>query len=518
MAFNIGVACVDWQPPKRTALVAISATGRRTRYAFGDLARLSNCFANGLLGLGLVRRDRVAVILPQGIEALVAALGSLKAGLIVVPMSSQLGIDALAYRLGDSQAHVIVTDSTGFAKLTRMTGTLNSVRRVLLVDRDAGDYPVASFWRLVDQGSTRAPRVATSAEDPAILLYTSGTTGNAKGVLHAHRVLIGQLPGLRLGFDLAPKVGDIFWTPADWSWIACTILGLLFLGVGVVAAPQTKFDPEAALHLLSLCHVRLAFLTPTALRMMRDAPIPSRLSLRCILTGGEPATMDLFDWCNQRLQTNLCEAYGQTEADLLIGNCPSVWPRRPGSMGLSYPGHIFRVVNDAGQDVPFGAVGELMLKAPDPAMLLQYWNHPDATIEKFSGDWLRTGDLVTADDAGYFWFHQRADNMIKSAGYRIGPDEIENCLLQHYTVSACAVVGAPDELRGHVVKAYIVLKSGVIASAAVEAELKQHVKTRLAAHEYPRLIEFVNELPQTPSGKVDLALLRLHAAGVSSFN
>jgi acetyl-CoA synthetase len=305
------------------------------------------------------------------------------------------------------------------------------------------------------------------------------------------------------------------WTPADWAWIGGLVNTLLLAwlhGVPMIGTPRRGFDPEWALRLLAQHGVRNTFLFTTALRMMLQCPIPPGIHLRSVVTGGEPQDVSLLEDARAAFGLTFNESYGQTEADFVVGQCASRWPVRPGSMGRAFPGHDVQVIGSDGKPAKPGEPAEVMVRAPDPTILLEYWNRPEATREKFQDTWLRTGDLARVDEKGYFWFESRIDDVIKSAGYRIGPNEIEESLLRHRAVANTAVVGAPDAVRGQVVKAFVQLRDGFDPSPEQEAQLKAHVKQNLAAYQYPRLIEFVESLPLTSSGKVDRGALRRRAA------
>lgn len=514
--FNIGTACTDALPADRLALIDLSDDHAK-RYTFGELAQLTNRVANVLCGVGLERGDRVAVVLPQIPATALAHIGAFKARLISVPLSSLFGADALQYRLADSAARAVVTDAEGMRRIAALDG-LPDLRWIFVTDGAAASADPRSidFWRAVGAASPRFVAAPNSAEEPCMIIYTSGTTGPPKGVLHAHRVLFGQASGFRACHEFTPQRGDLMWTPADWAWIGGLVNTLLLSwlhGVSMIAAPRRGFDPEWALDLLARHSVRNTFLPTTALRMMLQCRVPPGIRLRSLVTGGEPQEVGLLEDAQAKFGITFNESYGQTEADFVIGQCASRWPVRPGSMGLPYPGHDVQVFDPNGVRAAVGVAGEVMVRAPDPTMLLEYWNRPDATRDKFHGSWLRTGDLARVDDEGYFWFEARIDDVIKSAGYRIGPDEIEECLLTHEAVANTAVVGAPDPMRGQVVKAYVQLRPGFDPSANLKARLRAHVKEHLAAYQYPRLIEFAEALPLTPSGKVDRGSLRRHAAG-----
>ena len=493
---NIGVLCSDAQPARRLALIHLSDGGRRT-LTFGELARQSNRMANVYADLGLRPGDRVAVVLPQGPETAIAHVGAYKAGLIAMPLATRFGVDALRFRLSDSGARVAITDRETATRLESA-----SLERVVLVEE---------LDSLLGAASERFRSVDSSAEDPVLLIYTSGTTGPPKGVLHAHRVLIGQAPGFRLAHELLPQPGDLMWTPADWAWIGGLVNTLLLTwahGVPMVSAPRRTFDPEWALDLMAREGVRNVFMPTTALRMLRGFRVPRALRLRSLMSGGEAQELELVEATRSAFGLPTNESYGQTEADFVIGHCASRWPPRPGSMGLPYPGHEVALQDEEGGSVADGEVGEVVVRGPDPTFLLEYWRRPDATAAKFRGAWLRTGDLARRDQDGYFWFESRADDVIKSAGYRIGPSEVEECLLRHPAVAGAAVIGVPDPVRGQAVKAFLMLRPGFSPSPGLEDSLRQLVKSRLAAYQQPRLFEFLDELPLTTSGKVDRGRLR----------
>jgi acetyl-CoA synthetase len=513
--FNIGVACTDLHPSHRPAVIHVPSAGEPRTYTFGELSRLTNRVAHVLSGLGLERGDRVGVVLPQIPEAALAHLGAFKTGMVSVPLSALFGTDALQYRLSDSAAKVVVTNAEGLERLEELTD-LPDLRKVLVVDGEPLPGPrVDSFWRLLDEASDSPVDTTTSAEDPCLIIYTSGTTGPPRGVLHGHRVVIGQVPGFRLCHEMIPQDGDLMWTPADWAWIGGlvnTLLLTLMHGVPIIAAPRRGFDPEWALDLMVSQGVRNTFMPTTALRMIVDGPVAHKPQLRSMLAGGEAQEAGLLEAVQAAFGITFNESYGQTEADFVVGQCASRWPVRSGSMGRAYPGHNVQIANSDGDLVEDGELGEVVIEGPNPTMLLEYWNRPDATRDKFRGSWLHTGDLARIDEEDYFWFASRADQVIKSAGYRIGPGEIEQCLIRHDDVASSAVVGAPDPVRGEVVMAYVQLRQGVQPSPELESQLRAHVKRRLAAYEYPRLLEFVESLPLTATGKVNRGLLREQAA------
>jgi acetyl-CoA synthetase len=501
--FNIGTACADDQVASTLALVEIAPSGQTREHTFGEVAELSNRFAHGLASLGVTAGDRVGIVLPQGLETGVAHLAVYKLGGIAVPLSGLFGPDALRYRLGDSGARAVITDSRGLERVAEVAADLAGPEVIVAGEQVA--RPHRSFHDLVRGGAASFPAADTTPDTPALLIYTSGTTGPPKGALHGHRVLHGHLPGYELMYDFFPQTGDRMWTPADWAWIGGLLDALLpswFHGVPIVAAARGGFDPEWAVRLMADHRVRNAFIPPTALKLMRQAGVRHGSGLRSVMSGGEPLGEEMLAWARDHLGVVVNEIFGQTEANLVVGNSHGVWDVRPGSMGRPYPGHDVVVLAADGRPAPPGAVGDIAVRAPDPVMFLEYWNRPDATRDKFRGEWLVTGDLGRVDEDGYLWFSSRADDVINSAGYRIGPAEIEECLLGHRAVAMAAAVGVPDEVRGQVVKAFIKLAEGHQPSPQLEGEIAALVRSRLAAYEYPRRFEFVEELPLTTTGKI----------------
>jgi acetyl-CoA synthetase len=507
--YNIGVdICDKWAPQRnRLALIYENEKGSVEKYTFRDFKRLSNQLANGLKANGFVRRDRLGILLPQCPETAICHIAAYKIGAVAIPLFTLFGTDALAYRLSNSEAKGIVTDASNLPKIMEIWENLPHLKTVLVT---GGPKPenVLEFWEVVEKGSPDFQAIKTRADDPALIIYTSGTTGPPKGALLAHRTLLGHLPGVEFPHNFFPKKGDFFWTPADWAWIG-GLIDVLFPswhhGIPVLAHRAKKFDPEAAFHLIAKYKIRNAFMPPTALKLMRQVKDPGRrhsYRMRSIGSGGETLGQELLDWGREVMGLTINEFYGQTECNLIVGCCADIMEIRPGSMGKAIPGHRVDIVDQQGTPVKEGTVGEVAVKRPDPVMFLKYWRNPEATRKKFIGDWLLTGDLAQKDEDGYFWFKGRKDDVITSAGYRIGPSEIEDCLMKHPSVAMVAVVGSPDEIRTEIVKAFIVLNPGLEPGPEIGAQIKDFVKVRLAAHEYPREIEFVNELPMTATGKI----------------
>lgn len=494
------------------ALFYEHADGKEQTFTFGQIKSLSNRFANALLALGVSRGDRVAIILSQRAETAISHLAAYKIGAVALPLSILFGPDAVEYRLRDSGVKAVVTDNDHLPMLQAMKPVLPELQTVIGCDDEAeGEL---AFWPLLEQASDALKIVATRADDPALLIYTSGTTGPPKGALIAHRSLLGNLTGFELSQNFFPRDNDVFWTPADWAWTGGLLDGLLptwYYAKPIVAYEGGKFDPEKACHLMHKYAVTNAFIPPTALKMMRQVDNIGnrfRLGVRGIMSAGEAVGEELYRWTAEALAVKVNEMWGQTEFNYLVGNCSEIMPVRPGSMGKPYPGHTVDVIGEDGQPMRAGETGELAARSGDPVMFLGYWGNEDATREKFIGEWFCTGDVGVRDEDGYLWFVGRKDDVISSAGYRIGPGEIEDCLLKHPAVVQAAAIGSPDELRGNIVKAFIVLAKGYSPSDDLKKEIQDSVRTRLAAYEYPREIEFIDEVPMTTTGKVRRVELR----------
>ena len=508
--YNIAVDICDRHADDKSKVALIyhdEDTDAVTEYSFHQLRQLSNRLAANLRALGVQMGDRIGIVLPQRPETALTHLAAYKLGAIAIPLFCLFGPDALEYRLRDSEAKLVVVDDENLEKIVEIRSELPSLERILVVtERKIAEFDL--FDDLLAQGDDHFSPVATRVDDPALIIYTSGTTGPPKGVVHGHRVLLGHLPGFEYFSNFAPQAGDCFWTPADWAWIGGLIDILLpawHHGAPVVAHRARKFDPERAFALMEQHRIRNTFLPPTALKMMREVHDPReryRFSLRTVGSGGEALGEEVLDWAKEALDVTINEFYGQTEVNLVVGNCHEVMEIKPGSMGRAIPGHKVAVLEEDGTPTPVGNIGEIAISRPDPVMFLEYWNNPQATEEKFTGDWGRTGDLVRMDEDRYFWFTGRKDDLITSSGYRIGPVEVEESLLKHPAVSMAAVIGAPHEVRGTIVKAFVKLKPELRPSSELSSSIQEFVKSRLGAHEYPREIEFVDSLPMTATGKI----------------
>jgi len=509
--FNIAEACCDRHvdDPGRPALID-GRTGEVT--SFRSLQRQANRLANTLFGLGVRAGDRIAILLDQRVETVVAHLAAYKLAAIALPLFRLFGPDALAYRLRDSGAVALISDRAGTQAVGALSDRLPELQRLITIET-AGD-PALAWEALLEQASDRFATAPTKADDPALLIYTSGTTGPPKGALHAHRVLLGHLPGVQMSHDLMPQPGDRFWTPADWAWIGGlldVLMPSLYFGLAVVINRSERFDPERAADLMARHHVRNAFIPPTALRLMRQSgasPMHAGARLRSVASGGERLGDDVILWGQQAFGVTINEFYGQTECNMVVSSCGRLLATPSKAMGVAVPGHTVAVIDEAGAEVPSGHLGEIAVRRPDPVMFLNYWRNPEATAAKFCGEWLTTGDLGFRSEDGFLTMAGRADDVINVSGYRIGPAEIEACLTSHPAVAQAAVVGLPDAMRGERIKAFVVLAADQAPSEALTERLRAFVKTRLAAHEAPREFEYRSALPMTATGKIRRAALR----------
>ena len=543
--FNMAQACCGrWAADAATSrCVAIrehvAGRGLGQSWTFGQLQTAANRLSRVLQAQGLQRGDRVAIVLPQRFETAVAYMAVLQMGAVAMPLSMLFGPEALSFRINDSQACVAVCDESTAQALQQARSDCPGLQTLIGVGQ-AGALADLDYAQAVSSQAASFKAVSTLAEDPAVLIYTSGTTGNPKGALIPHRALIGNLTGFVCSqnwfgfdpFDASRPSKAVFWSPADWAWtggLMDALLPSLYFGRPIVAF-NGRFSPEAAFEILQSHGVTHTFLFPTALKAMMKA-VPDvkaryKLKLQAMMSAGEAVGDAVFAYVQQQMGVTVNEMFGQTEINYVVGNCTRLWPAKPGSMGKGYPGHQVAVIDEAGQLCPPGTPGEVAVNRfdvhghPDPVFFLGYWNNDKATQAKYTGHWCRTGDMAVADEDGYLWYQGRTDDMFKAAGYRIGPGEIENCLVKHPAVQNAAVVPKPDADRGAVVKAYVVLSPDWLARRPtgsgqasfddeVRRELQAHVKGLLAPYEYPKEIEFIDQLPMTTTGKVQRRVLRL---------
>jgi acetyl-CoA synthetase len=581
--FNIAeVCCGRWARQSATAKnIAIRAYdsgpegNKGLSFSYLQLQQQANRLSTVLEAQGVRRGDRVAIVMPQRFETAVAYIAVLQMGAVAMPLSMLFGPDALEYRLADGCAVAAICDADGFAALHAARANCPLLRHCLVVGHGDTGAGIAAYLGRTTQryedalqaASDRYQPVATNSDDAAVLIYTSGTTGPPKGALIPHRALIGNLSGFVasqnwFGFDTSrpstaraaarvgasqgeakpnqqkPETRSVFWSPADWAWtggLMDALLPTLYFGRPIVAY-SGRFSPELALQLMRDCGVTHSFIFPTALKaMMKAFPGGARatvrkqfhLKLQAIMSAGEAVGDAVFGYCESQLGVRPNEMFGQTEINYIVGNCGIFWPAKPGSMGRPYPGHNVKVIDEAGAECAVGEPGDVAVNRydihshADPVFFLGYWNNEAATAAKYTGNWCRTGDIATRDADGYLWYQGRSDDMFKAAGYRIGPGEVENCLVKHPAVANAAVVPKPDAARGALVKAYVVLAPDFVAARSLKpgreaqfdadlvAELQNHVKGKLAPYEYPKEIEFVDALPMTTTGKVQRRVLRL---------
>lgn len=483
--------CDDWaaRDPERVAIIDLTDGRRDVSYA--ELRRLADSLAHDLVARGVMRGDRVGVLRSQGVWTAAAHIAIWKIGAISIPLFKLFMRDALLSRVNDAEVEYIITDAEGAEMLD-------------------GQTPI--FPEEVTLTKTPFETAETTPDTPAVLIYTSGTTGSAKGAMHGHRVLTGHLPGTELPHDFLGQKGDCLWTPADWAWIGGLfniLMPGLALGVPVVAARLPKFNVEECLGIIREAGVRNIFFPPTALRMLKAAGAQID-GLRTVASGGEPLGAEMLDWGREAFGLTINEFYGQTECNLVACSCQALFDPQPGCIGRVVPGHEVAVLDEDGQ--PTRDEGDVAVKRGSASMMLEYWNRPEQTAEKFRGEWMLTGDRGIWEGE-FLRFVGREDDVITSAGYRIGPAEVEDCLLQHPAVATVGVVGKPDALRTEIVKAYVVLKPGTQASDSLAEELQSFVKDRLARYSYPREIGFLEALPMTVTGKVIRRELKARAAG-----
>jgi acetyl-CoA synthetase len=513
--FNIGrVVADDWaaRAPDRVCLEHFSPDGLHLSMTYGALAAQSSQFAHALSDLGVQRGDRVALLLPQCFETVIAHVAIYKMGAIALPLALLFGEEALEYRLKDAGASVVVTNGFGLSRLEPIRARLTGLREIVSIDGAANG--VLGFAELLDGQPTVFDAVESGPDEPALMIYTSGTTGPPKGALHGHRVLAGHIPGFQLAHEFLPQPGDKIWTPSDWAWaggLLNALLPALMLGVPVVSSPAQKFDPHMAFRIMAEMKVKNAFIPPTALRLLKAVENPRAqydLVLRSIGSAGESLGRETYEWVKAVLGIVPNEFYGQTECNFVLSSAAHLGVTKGGFIGKAVPGHEVAIIDDQGRVLPAGETGQVAVLRPDPVMFLGYWNNPEASEAKFIGDWMKTGDLGRQDEQGYVQFFGRDDDVITSSGYRIGPAEIEDCLSGHPAVRLAAVIGKPDALRTEIVKAFVVLQPGFAPGERLSADIRDWVKHRLSMHEYPREIDFVGELPLTTSGKVIRRFLR----------
>ncbi len=520
--FNIASATIDkFANTNRIALKNLKYNGEFENLSFRFIQKKSNQLANALDNLNLNKNDRVGIILGQCPETLISHISCFKSGKISIPLFNLFGIDALKFRLIDSSASAVICDKHGLEKLMKIKYELPSLKHIICTEKKESDNEILFFDDLLNRSKDEYKNVNTNSEDPALIIYTSGTTGDPKGALLPHRTLLGHIPGVEmphefLSSDLSNN--DCFWTPADWAWIGGlfdVLLPSLYFGIPVISFRSSKFDPEFTFDLMEKFEVKNTFLPPTSLKMMKSFNLyksRDKIHLRTVGSGGEALGEELLNWGKEILNVGINEFYGQTECNLTVSNNGLIMKQKLGSIGRPVPGHKVKLMKDDGTFISKSDdEGEIVVQSNSPSIFSGYWNNDKETQKKIIDGWLHTGDYATVDDEGYFYFKGRKDDLINSSGYRIGPTEIENSILSLQEVEMVAVVGVPNELRGEIIKAVIVPREKSLLknkNENLKDKIKEHVKQNLAAHEYPRLIEFVKELPLTTTGKIKRNLIR----------
>jgi len=504
--YNIALDCIDRHTSltQRPALFYEDDEGHTEKYTFGQIGALSRRFANALTGLGVGRGDVVAIHLPQRPETAIAHIGCYRVGAIALPISQLFGPDALLYRLTNSAAKVLMIQPDSVEKIEPIRSQLPDLKHVIIA---GGGHGGVAFDDFVSRASEDFTMGKANAEDPSLLMYTSGTTGDPKGVLHAARYVLGH-NGIDYSYNFL-REGDLYYSPADWAWAGGLLDGLLAIwpyGIPVLAyRSKSRFDPDVMLRLVEKYGATIGLYPPTVLKGLREVKNPRekypRLRLRCVVSGAEPVSPELARWVDEQLRVEFNQAFGQTEANYFIGNCSALEKPILEPLGKPYPGHEVAILVD-GQPVRVGETGEIAIRRDSPVVMKEYWRNPAAMNEKFAGNWCLTGDMGHVDEQGYIYFQGRNDDVIKTSGYRVGPAEVEAKIIEHPAVASCAVIGVPDERRGQSIKAFLKLLPGHQPSQTLIEEIQQHVKQRLAAHEYPRAFEFIDEFPMTVTGKI----------------
>ncbi|EFW90957.1 AMP-dependent synthetase and ligase [Haladaptatus paucihalophilus DX253] len=519
----------DWDAPERlniahevcdrhaddrgkVALYYAGKNGERETLTFWELAEESNRFAN-VLSDCIDSGDRVFSYLPRIPEHYVALIGTLKAGGVWGGVNERFGPDGIAYRLDDCDAKAVITTASNRDTIEKALEDAPSVEHVIVISDDGTGIRRSdvSYRAAMEDAEKEYETAETGGEDNALLYYTSGTTGLAKGVLHKHRWVAGVAATQRFAVDLQP--GDCYWSTGDLGWLTGPIntLGAWFWGATLFTY-EGEFDPETWAGLLDEYPISVLFSVPTAYRMLRENESvldDADLDLRHALSIGEPLSAGVVEWGEETLGVTIHDTYGQTETgNMIINNYPTM-EVRPGSMGKPLPGIEAAVVDpESGEPLDPGETGEIAQRGDYPCFFAEYWNKPEKTADCFVNNWYLSGDLGHLDEDGYVWFEGRADDVIISSGYRIGPFEVESSLGEHPAVAEAAVVPKSHRERGNIVKAYVVPSASAEPSPDLAEDIQTHVKEELSAHEYPREVEFVDELPKTVTGKIRRTELR----------
>lgn len=513
--FNIAdYVCDRWAEDKsRVAFFAEEADGTERTITFWEVRNASNQMANYLVDQGIEPGDRIGVMSPQKPETVMATLAIWKVGGVAIPLSTLFGPDAVNYRLGDAEAAAAFVDESVVDAFRRSNSDVGLTITIGDVEREEGEV---DFWSSIADRSREFDTADTTPRDDAMLVYTSGTTGDPKGVRHGHEVMLGSLPQfITFGMDMDREASQVFYSPAAWAWVASTITlwAPLYYGIPVVSY-NGQMEIENELRLLEKYGVTNYFNAPTGIRqLMQIEDIDEyELDLHMVYCGGEAVTQSIVDWVTDTFEdVAINQGYGLTEAMGVISDCEALMEFKEGTMGQESPGHDVTLVDPETSEPldEYGTIGEIAVRYEgNPVCFKEYWNKPEKTAETKTDGLLLTGDLATVDEDGYYTFVGRKDDVIICSGYRIGPEEVEDTITKHDAVIDAGVIGVPDETRGEIPKAFVVVKDGHDPSDDLKSDLQQFVKDRLAKYEYPRDIEFIDELPTTVTGKVRRVDLR----------
>ena len=503
----------------KVALIYDDGEGHATKLTFQQLYEETNKFANLLKKLGIKRQDRVFFFLQRSPELYVGFLGAIKYGAIASPMFPAFGPDAIKDRLLDSGAVCLVTDSDLKKRVYEAKSQLPELKHMIIVGKDVAANEI-SWEKEMAKSSDKFECVPMDPEEYMYLLYTSGSTGKPKGVVHAHKGIVQA--HLTTSWVLDVHDEDVYWCGADLGWVTGVVYGVL--GPWSNGTTQVglggRFDPDRWYKTIQNYKISIWYTAPTAVRMLmaKGDDVPKRYdlsSLRALYCVGEPLNPEGVKWAQEVFDNKpFHDTWWQTETgSILITNFPEM-DIKPGSMGKPLPGIEAAVVDEKGTVLAQGEEGNLALRPGWPAMMRAIWKNPARYSEYFRNGWYYTGDTAQIDKDGYFWYVGRADDVIKTAGERVGPFEVESALIEHEAVAEAGVIGKPDQLRGNIIKAFIVLSPGYTESDKLKEDIQKFVKSKLAGHAYPREIEVVKSLPKTRSGKIMRRLLRARELGL----